>query len=398
MAELPIGHVVILLLIACLASLSMRWFKQPYATVLVVTGLAVSFLKLVPNIQLSHDVAFFLLLPPILFHGSMNLSQENVRQDWKPIAFLAVGGIVVSALLIGYPLSWAWHIPLIYALLFGALISPTDPVSVLAIIKQLKAPSRLRTILEAESLFNDGTGVVLFAVFLNMIQRQEPLHLGWALLQFLLVTAGGAAVGGFCAWAASRLIKPIEDPMLEVTLTVVLVLGTPLIAESLHVSGIIAIVAAGLVMGKGRLSWMSAVTRQTVETFWEVIDFILNSIIFLIIGLELRFIGIDHLIAYKWPILAGILVVLVARAVIVYTVLYTYNLVLKNRVPFEWSHILYWGGLRGTIPIILMLQLQSPRFPYTPLFLSATFGIVLFSIIFQGMTIEGLLRKLKLYS
>lgn len=398
MAGLPITNIVILLLIACLVALSMRWFKQPYATLLVLTGLAVSFLKLVPNISLSHDVAFFLLLPPILFHGSMNLSQENIRQDWKPIAFLAVGGIVVSALLIGWPLSRFWHVPLIYALLFGALISPTDPVSVLAIIRKLNAPSRLRTILEAESLFNDGTGVVLFAVFLGMIQHHEPLHLGVALVQFLLATAGGAAVGGFFGFALSRLISPINDPFVEVTLTVVLVLGVPLIAASLHVSGIIAIVAAGLVMGHSRLSGMSALTRRTTETFWEVIDFILNSLIFLIIGLELRFIGIHNLITYKWSIAAGILVVLAARAVVVYATMYGYNLVLKTRIPLEWSHILYWGGLRGTIPIILMLQLESPQFPYTPLFLSATFGIVLFSIIFQGMTIEGLLKKFKLYS
>ena len=150
MHELPIGAIACLLLIACVVALSMRWIQQPYTVALVLVGLIIALTKLTPQISLRHDVAFFIILPPILFQGGMNLHWEHLKRDWKPIAVLAVPGIVISAILIGYPLTYFWHIPLNYALLFGALISPTDPVSVLAIMKKIKAPERLRTMLEAE--------------------------------------------------------------------------------------------------------------------------------------------------------------------------------------------------------------------------------------------------------
>jgi CPA1 family monovalent cation:H+ antiporter len=317
---------------------------------------------------------------------------DHLRQDWKLIALLAIPGIVASAMLAGYPLSYFWHIPLIFALLFGALISPTDPVSVLAIIKKIKAPQRLQTILEAESLFNDGTGVVLFMVILSMIQKNEPFNLWSAFLQFLTVTGGGALIGGICGFLIYRSLKPFESPLLELTLTIALVFGTPLIAESLHCSGIIAVVVAGLMMGRRSSNCQSTIGHKKTMAFWKVIDLILNSLIFLLIGIELQVIGVNNLIAYKIPILAGIFTVLISRAVVVYVTIYGVNKALKASIPQKWDHILVWGGLRGTIPIILMLQL--PEFQYRQLFLSATFAIVLFSIIVQGLTIEGLMKKL----
>ena len=394
MNELPIGPIVALLLIACLVGLGMRWIKQPYTIALVLVGLVIALTKLTPQISLTHDVAFFLILPPILFYGGMHLNLEHLKQDWKRIALLAIPGVVISALLVGYPLFYFWHIPLNYALLFGALISPTDPVSVLAIMKKIKAPERLRTILEAESLFNDGTGVVLFMVILTMIQNKEPLNLGHALFQFILVTGGGAMVGGLCGFLVHQLLKTIEDHLLEVTLTVVLAFGAPLLAESLHCSGIIAVVVAGLMMGKGRLSCMSSKSRETIETFWEVIDFIMNSLIFLLIGIQLQVIGKNDLFEFKGLILIGVMAVLISRILIVYPTIYGFNQILKPSIPSTWNHVIFWGGLRGTIPIILMLQL--PEFQYRSLFLAATFGVVLFSIIIQGLTIEPLLKKFKL--
>jgi len=370
------------------------WIKQPYPIALVIIGLVVALTTLLPQISLTHDVAFFLILPPILFQGGMHLNLEHLKQDWKAIALLAIPGVVLSALLVGYSLFYFWHIPLNYALLFGALISPTDPVSVLAIMKKVKAPERLRTILEAESLFNDGTGVVLFVVFLTMIQSHQPLDLGRALFQFLLVTGGGAIVGGLCGYLIDRLLRTIKDHLAGVALTLVLAFGSPFIAESLHCSGIIAVVTAGLVLGTSKLSYMSLKSKETVTTFWKIIDIIVNSIIFLIIGLQLQVIGINNLLEYKGFILIGIMAALISRILVVYPTIWVYNQSSKLSIPLAWNHILFWGGLRGTIPIILMLQL--PEFQYRPLFLSATFGIVLFSIIVQGLTIEPLLRKLKL--
>ncbi len=394
MNELPIGPIVSLLLIACLVGLGMRWIKQPYTIALVLVGLIIALTKLTPQISLTHDVAFFLILPPILFYGGMRLNWEYLRQDWKPIVLLAIPGVVVSALLVGYPLSYFWHIPLNYALLFGALISPTDPVSVLAIMKKINAPQRLRTILEAESLFNDGTGVVLFVLISTMIQKNEPLDPGHALFQFLLVTAGGALVGGLCGFLIYQILKKIEDHLIVVSLTVVLAFGTASIARSLHSSGIIAVVVAGLMMGKGPLSSISSKSREAIEAFWETIDFIMNSLVFLMIGIQLQIISKGDLFEFKGLILIGILFVLISRILVVYPTIYGFNKILNTGIPWNWNHILFWGGLRGTIPIILMLQL--PDFQYRSLFLTATFGIVLFSIIVQGLTIEPLLKRLKL--
>ena len=370
------------------------WIKQPAPMTLVLIGLIVAVTKLLPQISLTHNVAFFLILPPILFQGGMHLNWDHLKQDWKSITLLAVLGVVISALLVGYPLSYFWHIPLNYALLFGALISPTDPVSVLAIMKKVNAPERLRTILEAESLFNDGTGVVLFVVILNMIQSNQPLDLGHALFQFLLVTGGGALVGGLCGYLINRLLRTIKNHLVGVALTIILAFGSPFIAESLHCSGIIAVVTAGLVLGAGKMSYMSSKSKETVTTFWKVIDIIVNSIIFLIIGLQLQVIGINNLHEYKGLILVGIMAALISRILVVYPTIWSCNRISKPSIPLVWNHVLFWGGLRGAIPIILMLQL--PEFQYRPLFLSATFGIVLFSIIVQGLTIEPLLRKLKL--
>ena len=371
-----------------------NWIKQPSPTALVLIGLVVALTKLLPQISLSHDAAFFLILPPILFQGGMHLNLEHLKQDWKAIALLAIPGVVISALLVGYSLSYFWHIPLNYALLFGALISPTDPVSVLAIMKKVNAPERLRTILEAESLFNDGTGVVLFVVILSMIQNHQPLDLSRALFQFLLVTGGGALVGSLCGYLIHRLLKTIKDPLLGVALTLILAFGSPILAESLHCSGIIAVVTAGLVLGAGKLSYMSSKSKEAVTTFWKIIDIIVNTIIFLIIGLQLQVIGINNLLEYKGLILIGIMAALISRILVVYPTIWACNQSSKLSIPLAWNHVLFWGGLRGTIPIILMLQL--PEFQYRPLFLTATFGIVLFSIIVQGLTIEPLLKKLNL--
>ncbi len=369
------------------------WIKQNHSIALVILGLVIALTKLLPPVSLTHDIAFFIILPPILFQGGMLLDRELLIQDWKPIGLLAVPGIVASALLVGYPLSYFWHIPLIYALLFGALISPTDPVSVLAIIKRIKAPQRLQTILEAESLFNDGTGVVLFLVILSMVQNNEPLNLKLALCQFFIITGGGALVGFLCGYFIRQVLKLVDNQIITVSLTVILAFASPLIAESLHSSGIIAVVVAGLMMGG---SHVPSNGRKIIRTFWKSMEFVMTSLVFFVIGLQLQTIGENNLLQCKWFILMGIAVVLISRILVVYPVIFASNRISKNTIPLKWGHILFWGGLRGAIPIILMLQL--PEFQWRPLFLSATFGIVLFSTIIQGLTIEGLLKQLKVYS
>ncbi|MEI7999218.1 MAG: sodium:proton antiporter, partial [Candidatus Omnitrophota bacterium] len=356
MDAFSLSSILKLLLLACLIGIGMRWRNQSYTISLVLIGLLGAATQIIPPVSLTHFVAFYLILPPILFQGGLNLKLEHLRKDWLLIAFLAVPGVIVSTVLVGYPLAYFWHIPLTYALLFGALIAPTDPVSVLAILKKIKAPDRLRTVLEAESLFNDGTGVVLFAIILSMIQSNQPLNVSHALVQFLIVAGGGALVGALCGFVITALMKPLQDHLLQVVLTVILTFGTPLLADALHCSGLIAVIVAGLVMGKTRMS-LPVKNRETIESFWETIDFIMNSLVFLIIGLQLQIIGTHNLIELKNFILIGIFIVLLSRIFIVYPSVFFHNLFPQLPLPSSWNHILFWGGLRGTIPMLLALQL-----------------------------------------
>ena len=394
MSAVPIAPIIELLLVICLVVLAVRWIKLPYTIALVLAGLALALTKLIPPISLTHDIAFYVILPPILFYGAMHLDLGHLKKDWGLISLLAIPGVIACALLIAYPLSYFWNIPLSYALLFGALISATDPVSVLAILKKIKAPDRLRTILEAESLLNDGTGVVLFMVILGMVQSAQPLNLPHACLQFILVTGGGALIGGLCSLGLIKIIELTDNPLLELILTIALAFGSMLIAQVYNCSGIIAVVVAGLMMGQARLSCMSKKGREINEIFWSRMDLIMNTLIFLIIGLQLQVVGVNVLFESKKFVLIGIALVLASRILIIYPTVSICNQFIKPTIPSDWDHILFWGGLRGTIPIILALQL--PESPYRPLFLTATFGIVLFNLLVQGLTIEPLLRRLNL--
>jgi len=388
--------IVTLLLIACVVAMVARWLKQPYTIALVLVGLGVAVTKLTPDIHISHDVTFVLILPPLLFQGAMHMDLSRLKDNWKSISLLAVPGVVFSTLFIGFVLRYVWGIDFMYALLFGALITPTDPISVLAILKQVGAPERLRVILEGESLFNDGTGVVVFSVILGILTGHDHFQFGPTAMKFLMVTGGGTAVGALTGYIVYRILKNIDDHLLEVALTVVLVFGTPLLAESLHCSGIIAVVVAGLITGNyGRLYSMSGKTRETLETFWEVIDFIVNSLLFLVIGIALQEISGGD-VRFLWPgLIAGIVVVIASRVMVVYPMVALHNRLPGEKIPQAWSHILFWGGLKGSIPMALVVGLPV-IFPHRSFFLAAAFSVVLFSLVIQGLTIKPLVQYLKI--
>jgi len=277
------------------------------------------------------------------------------------------------------------------ALLFGSIISATDPISVLAIFKDLKVNQRMSLILEAESLLNDGTAVVLFGILFGAVVAEKssvPKGIG----QYFLAVAGGAILGLACGYLASRATETVDDPQIEITLTTILAYGSYLLAYRLHLSGVIATACAGLMLGSfGAKKGMSVRTRAAMQSFWEYISFVMNSLVFLLIGLE---IDVRKLLQNWTSVVLAIGAVVVGRAVSIYLLVPLSNRI-AERIPLRWQHAAIWGGLRGALALALALSLQS-TFPYRAQILNLTFGVVVFSILVQGLTIKPFLSAIKL--
>ena len=379
-----------LLLIAFFVALIARRFKMPYALALVVTGLIIGFRHLLPQAHLEPSVLFTVFLPPLLFESAINLRVAALRQDWKPIAIYTLAGTVASTFIVGLLTAWTLRIPLAAGLVFGALISTTDPISVIAIFKRLGAGRRLTLIMEAESLFNDGIGVMLFTVMLAAVAGGS-ISIGSGLTQFLQLMVGGAILGTTIGLLASRVHFELDDHLIEITLTTVVAFGSYLIAETIHVSGVMAVVSAGIAIGNyGMATAMSPGTRLAVVAFWEYMAFVVNSIVFLLVGVEMAYVGWKNHVGFT---VAAIGFVLLGRAAI-YPISLLVNRVGGN-VPRSWQHVLCWGGLRGALSMALALAL-SHTFPARDALIAGTFAVVLFSLLAQGTTVGLLLNRLGL--
>jgi CPA1 family monovalent cation:H+ antiporter len=405
--EQTVGIYVGLLLLACLVGIAAkRITKLPYTIFLTLIGLAIGVFRIGPNLEetgFSHDLIFFVFLPPLLFQGAMHMDLNRLLKHLGPIVCFAVPGVIVSTVLVGGVVGWLGGISsILVALLFGALISPTDPVSVLALFKQTGAPHDLRTLVEGESLFNDATGVVLFTILLEAMIGGHGLSVGSAVMEFVKVSAGGLVLGGALGLIVFAVLRKLDDHLLENAICLVLAYGTFWLAEVVHVSGVIAAVTAGLLIGNyGRTLSMSPKTTETVETFFESIDFLINSFLFILIGLELREI-FSIITVNPWRLIAvAVAAMLAGRAVVVYLFYWALNLVGRKR-PSSWKHILFWGGLRGSIPIALLLHLPvaanlpagSPLIEFRPALLVAGFACVFFSLVVQGLTMGPMMKWL----
>jgi CPA1 family monovalent cation:H+ antiporter len=382
---------LLILSVACLVAILVKRIRMPYTTALVLVGVAVSFLPVHMDVQLSKELVLLIVLPPLLFQGSLHMELESLRKNLLPIATMAFPGLIAATFLVGAMLHYSLDMPWLKGLLFGAMVAATDPISVLAIFRDVGAPKRLRTLMEGESLFNDGTSVVLFGVLFSVLyEGAEPSVTGVG-IDFLKVCLGGAVVGLAFGYACFRIMKGLDDHLLEVTLTVVLVFGSFLVAELFHLSGVIAVVVAGLLIGNyGRMFSMSEQTTETIENFWEVVDFLINAILFLLIGFEMKA-YVSDLGTYIGPGVLVVAIVLLARALTVYPV---YLFVGKTKQSFKkgWAHIMVWGGLKGSIPIALVLGL--PRdVPFRAEFLVLTAILVFFSLVIQSLTMKPLVTK-----
>ena len=384
-----IEEVVIgLLFIAALVGIIAKRLRLPYTVGLVLMGLALAFqgefeVSITPNLILA------LLVPPLIFEAAFHLNLTELRRNLVPILIFAVPGVLLTTLLVGWIVSRGTGLALPLALVFGALISATDPVSVIALFRSIGVPKRLQVLLEGESLLNDGTAIVIYSLILTSALSASPIidPIG-GMLDFVVISGGGLIIGLILGTVISQVISRVDDYLIETTLTSVLAYGAYLIAEAVGVSGVLAVVAAGLVNGNIGPRGMSPTTRIVVFNFWEYAAFIANSFVFLLIGLRIDLLS---LLANWQPILWAIAGVLVARALTVYGLAW-----LGRRIPMRWKHVLFWGGMRGAISLALALSLPESLGIARQQIQSMAFGVVIFTLIIQGFSMGPLTKFLKL--
>jgi len=332
----------------------------------------------------------------LLFAGALHVEANELLQHKWIIFTLASAGTILSTCLVGV---LAWQvlrimgpaIPLIYCLLFGALISPTDPVAVLGILKELKVPKSIETQMAGEALFNDGVGVVLFIVLERIAAGTPGTSLGQSALLFAKEAFGGILIGLAIGWMAYQMLKRVDNYQVEVLITLGLVMGGYDLAHTLNTSGPLAIVAAGLLIGNhGRAFAMSETTRKNLDMFWELTDEILNALLFILIGIEVLVleISVHHF-------LAGLIIIPLVLLVRLVSVGIPFGL-LRQQMPFRKNTVkaLTWGGLRGGIAVALALSI--PQGPQRGLIVFITYMVVVFSIVVQGLTIKPMLKRWKI--
>ncbi len=381
--------VIVLLLIVSIVALAVRRLQLPYTVALVVAGLVLAIQQPL-EIRLVPELILALFVPPLVFEAAFHLDLSELRHDLPALGLLAVPGVVLTTLIVGGLMALVTPLSLPLALLFGALIAATDPVAVIALFRRLGIPRRLAVLVEGESLLNDGTAIVVFNLALAAALTGHFSLLGGA-LDFVRVAAGGVIVGLLLGWLISRLIAHVDDYLIETTLTTVLAFGSYLVAEQLHVSGVLAVVCAGLITGNASPQGMSPTSRIVIFNFWEYLAFVANSLVFLLIGLQVDLVALG---AVWQPILWAVAAVFVARVAVVYGLGWLANR-LGEAVPLRWQHIMTWGGLRGAISLALALSLPAVLGTSSDMLRSLAFGVVLFTLLVQGTTMGPLLRRLR---
>jgi monovalent cation:H+ antiporter, CPA1 family len=367
--------------------------RLPYTVALVIVGLGVSALPLTERIEVSPDFVLAALLPGLVFEAAYRLDGEELRRTFGGVALLAVPGVVVVAGIVAVILNAATGLPLNECFLVGAIVSATDPVAVVSTMRRLDAPRRLVTLVDAESLFNDGTAALAFGVALALLGTEPPTA-GGAVLQFTVDLVASVGIGAAAGWLVSRLLRATDDHMVELTLTLLAAYGTYLVADMLGQSGIIASVVAGVVLGTwGHGRVLSSKAEEAIDTVWEFLAFILTGAAFLLIGVSMP---LGTLQGAAVPIAWGVLAVLVGRAVVVYGLLggaarLERIVGVVPTLPLGWLHVLNWTGLRGAVATALALSIPD-SVPDRAQLQGIAFGIVLFTLIVQGTTAGRLLR------
>jgi CPA1 family monovalent cation:H+ antiporter len=378
-----------LLLVAAIVAMLVKRLHLPYTVGLVIAGGVVAFLPLTRGVQLTKQLVFTAFLPPLIFEAAFHMSAKALRRDLPVILTLAVVGVIISAGVSATGMRFVADWPWTSALLFGALIAATDPVSVLATFRELDVRGRLRLMLAAESLFNDGTAAVAFSAILAFA---EGAHVGVTHVAsaFVITIAGGVVCGGVVAVVMLALAGRTRDHLVEITFTSVAAYGSFLLAEHFHWSGVLATLTAGLLIGNiGPLGPLSERGREAVVSFWEYAVFAVNSLVYLLIGMSEARMHIQD----AWRIaLLPIALALAGRAISVYLGCAPFwRSRLKVAVPDQ--HVLVWAGMRGALALALALGLPS-HIAHRGHIITAAFAVVAFSVIGQGLTMRAVLTRL----
>jgi len=374
-------------------SRALSWLRNiPYTLLLLLVGLGLATLD-VRLIDLSPELILFIFLPPLLFEAAWNIKWSNLRRDWLPIGLFAIVGVIicVSSLFVG--LQQLAGASLATALLVGAGLSATDPVSVVALFRELGVDKRLTTLMEGESLFNDGVAVVAYNLLLGLALGVEQFDIPVTISRFLVFVGIGVSIGGLIGFGISFLTQRFDLPLVEQSLTLVSAYGTYLVAEELGGSGVIAVVTTGLILGNlGSRIGMSPRTRLSVSEFWEFVAFFVNSIVFLLIGDQVLF---DGLIENIDTILIAIAVMLLARGISIFGLSAVSNWWGDANIDWRSQAVLCWGGLRGSVSVALALSVPESLAEREDI-IAIIFGVMLFTLLVQGLTAKPLLEVLNL--
>lgn len=415
--------VVALLVVSMAVALAARRLRVPYTLALVLVGLALGIFGALPNVRLSPDAVLFLFLPALLFEGSWTVNTEALVADWLAVLLLALPGLLISLAVLTMVLHVATGLPILVALVIGAIVSPTDPVAVVSLLRQLKMPARLRTIVEGESLFNDGVGAAVFEIALGLLLTSLKLPNELAglsppviALKAVWLILGGPLLGVGIGFVLSRLVRHVDDHVIETTLTFSVAYGAYILGLLVGTSGLLTVVGAALTLGSyGRRTGMSRRTRYAVDDIWEFVGYVANSILFLLLGHQ---IGASGLVKDIPDIAWAVTGVLVGRALMVYLLLPAHTwLATRLRaprpmepptaprtarsvprharlepIPSIWRPLILLSGLRGALSLALALSLPG-NVPQRSLIQLTVYGVVLVTLLGQGIGLRALLPR-----
>jgi CPA1 family monovalent cation:H+ antiporter len=405
---------IVMLALSVVTAVVARRLRFPYTLALVIVGLVLGFLRIVPNLSLDPSVVLFIFLPALLFEGAWNTDAAVMAKNWLAIALLAVPGLLISLGIIAVILHFADGLPWLVALLVGAIVSPTDPIAVVALLRQLGMPTRLRVIIEGESLFNDGVGTSAYLIVLGLLITMHGgtspyvggpwwnivLHISWLFI-------GGPLIGLLAGLLVARILRHVDDHLLEIAITFGVAYGVYFIADAVTASGLLAVVTAGLLLGTyGRRVGITERGREAVDTVWEFTGYLANSLLFLLVGLQ---IGASSFAGTLIPIAWAVVGVVLGRALMI-SVLFTLHDAAAARVahqpagkrnrplarlvalPRRWRPLLLLSGLRGALSLALVLSLPS-IVPQAGLLTRIVYGVVLFTLLVQGIGLHLLLPR-----